>query len=96
MTQETSSSTVFWKKEITLGQIVGIIITLFGVFATAWWDINVRVNEHSMRITAIEKNQEGFITLYKEGQAKQDIQNTKTNEKLEQILINLQNKKDRD
>lgn len=91
-----NTNTSFWKRGITLGEVIGITMGLLGTIGTAYLQVRIELREHSLRLTTVEQNDKDFITIYKEDRSKQDIQNIKVNDKLEQVLINLQNKKDRD
>lgn len=96
MAESTNDTTpIFWKREITMGQALSIVIPIITLFMLSFWDMKSDLIKHDMRLTSLEKSQENLIKVLGERDHKTDQQYDTTNEKLQQILIRLENKKDR-
>ncbi len=73
------------KKEITLGQLVGSAITVLSAVVAFWITINNKVTEHGVQIKNLEEKYSEVKVWMKSA-----------DEKLEKIMILLENKKNRD
>jgi hypothetical protein len=89
----------FFKKEITLGQLIGFIITLVTLMATGWWTISIQTSRNDSRITEIEKTLAESATQTKEEKKEEKAENKaqfqRLNDKLDVLSIKIENKKDR-
>ena len=72
------------KKEITLGQLLATAVTVIATIITAWITLSNKVATQGTRIDAIEN-----------WQAKAERTLDKIDDKLDKIIIKLENKKDR-
>lgn len=72
------------KKEITVGQFLSVAATLLIAMATGWITINNKVASHAVRLQGVEARQDKTERILERIEGK-----------IELILINLQNKKDR-
>lgn len=72
------------KKEITLGQLLGVATTLLIAIVTGWVTLNNKVSSHDAEIKALQSTQ-----------ARTDRVLDRIEGKVEQILIVLERKKDR-
>ncbi len=73
------------KKEITLGQLLGVGVTLLIAIITAWVTLNNKVSEHDVEIKSLQSSQ-----------SRTDQKLDRIEGKVEQVLINMERKKDRD
>jgi hypothetical protein len=73
------------KKEITLGNLLAIVIPLVMVLLTWGISVETRIQEHSIRISNNEKTN-----------VKNEQRLMKIEENTVKILVELQNKKDKD
>lgn len=80
------------KKEITLGQLLSVATTLLIAIVTGWVTLNNKVSAHDIEIRTLQQNQIKWDIVVDRIEAKID----ETNKLSTQILIQLQNKKDRD
>ena len=94
--QEQAVPVVFWKREITFGQFLGILIGLLVAFATGMYDARVELREHKVRIATLEQGHVDLGKAMKEGftdvKAEQRIQTNKQDQLLIQ-MFELNNKK---
>lgn len=72
------------KKEITLGQLLATAVTVVIALVTGWSTMNNKVTRQGEQIEAI-----------KDRQNRVEIMLNKIDDKLETIIIRLENKKDR-
>lgn len=73
------------KKEITLGNLLGILIPVF-ITVLVWGNsVETRLNEHKIRVEAVERTN-----------GKIEVKLDKMDETLTNILVELQNKKNRE
>lgn len=72
------------KKEITLGQLLGVGVTLLITIVTGWVTINNKVSAHEIEIQALKAKSDRI-----------EIKLDRIELKTQDILIILQNKKDR-
>jgi hypothetical protein len=73
------------KKEITLGQLMSVGVTLLIAIVTAWITLSNKVSQQDVEIREL-----------RERQNKTDQSLVRIESKLELILIKLENKKDRE
>ena len=80
---------VFWKREITFGQFLGIIIGILVGFTTAIYDTRIELREHKVKIGTLEQSTVDLSQTMKEGftemKAEQRIQAAKQ----DQLLIQM-------
>ena len=79
------------KKEITVGQLLSVGATLLIAIITGWVTLNNKVSGHDAEIKSLQENQTKWEKVVERVEAKID----KGNETTTQILIKLENKKDR-
>lgn len=72
------------KKEITLGQLLSVAMTLLIAILTGWITLSNKVSTHDMKIETLQSQQNRTVIVL-------DRIETKT----ELILIKMENKKDR-
>lgn len=72
------------KKEITFGQLIAVAVTVLTTIITAWVTLNNRVASQGERINAVENSQ-----------IKVDKKLDRIDDKLDVIIIKVENKKDR-
>lgn len=89
------TSAFFWKREITLGQFAGLLVTILMAGTIAVWNQSKTITEQGMRITVLERNMAEIPQTLREITSEQRENNKETQAKMELILIKLENKKDR-
>jgi hypothetical protein len=106
MTDEAKS---FLKKEISVGEVIGLMLMLIGLGLTFYVSTSVSQENHEYRILQLEKDKDAYkldkteIRLeQKEGQRSNEERFTKIDNKLDDIIFNLnemkvdmQNKQDK-
>jgi hypothetical protein len=80
------------KKEITIGQLLSVGATLLIAIITGWVTLNNKVSSQAVEIKVLQENQNKWDRVVERIEAKIDLNNEKTN----QVLIELQNKKNRE
>lgn len=85
----------FWKREITYGQFLGIIIAMLGTLGTIIWEQQTAITEYGIRISTIEKVQSQIPAALREIVIDNRDNNKDLQDKWQQILIQLNNKQDR-
>lgn len=79
------------KKEITLGQLLSVGVTLLITIITGWVTINNKVSSHEEQIKSLENRQTKVELVNDRIELKID----KINENIGTILVKLEGKKDR-
>jgi lantibiotic modifying enzyme len=106
MTDEAKS---FLKKEISVGEVIGLMLMLVGLGLTFYVTTSVSQENHEYRIMQLEKDKDAYkldkteIRLeQKEGQRSNEERFNKIDDKLDDIIFNLnemkvemQNKQDK-
>lgn len=96
-TEQQSKPTIFfWKKEITLGQFLGILIALLTAIGTFMYDQSLIIREHSVRLSNLEKSQAEIpkaLEKIADEQAKTNQYNQDKQDKIFMMVYELNNKK---
>ena len=85
----------FWKREINYGQAAGFLIGIIVSFGTLLWEHDTKLTEQNIRIQTLEKAQAEIPNVLREIVKDNQENNKAFQAKLEKVLIDLQNKKDR-
>jgi hypothetical protein len=80
------------KKEITIGQLLSVGATLLIAMFSGWVTLNNKVSSQGVEIKVLQDNQSKWDRVVERIEAKID----RNNEITTQILIQLQNKKNRE
>lgn len=92
---ETKAIKPFMKKEVTLGQVLQIAITLLIAIVTAWVTINNKVTDQERRTTQLEINQEKIQNQSQQTLTRLESKVDKQGEDLIQVRILLESKANR-
>lgn len=79
-----------------MGQAWGFIITILTLVFTGWMDMRITLAEHETRINTIEKSFDEVRTTIKESNIEQNSNHVKTIEAINEVKLQLKDKKNRD
>jgi hypothetical protein len=96
---DPSVTTTFYKREVNMGQLIGILIGLITLFGANWWDMSITSARNDQRIKVLEENYSNIAKSMQESNDKSDnksdAQWQRINDKLELLTIKVENKKDK-
>ena len=88
-------SPIFWKKEITMGQALGFIITILILVITGWMDMRISIAEHETKLNLVENNFLELKSTIKEGNLEQRLSQKELIEAINLLKLDLKDKEDR-
>jgi hypothetical protein len=83
------------KKEITLGQLLGVGLSLLVTVVTGWITLNNKVSSNEVEIRQLKANQEYMQNKWDRGMERLQDKIEEGNVDIRKILVELQNKADR-
>lgn len=89
------SNTPIFKKEITLGQTVGVALAILTAMFTSWLDVNTKLAEHEVRLNTLEKSFAEFMDYTRKDNEKKEVKQDKLLDAVYDIKTELSNKENR-
>ena len=83
------------KREVTLGQLITVAITLITLIIAQWVSLNIRVTKLEVESTERTKYETEYRLEMKSSQAETNATLKTLNESVQEIKVSLQNKQDR-
>ena len=83
------------KREVTLGQLITVAITLITLIIAQWVSLNIRVTKLEVESTERTRYETEYRLEMKSSQAETNATLKTLNESVQEIKVSLQNKQDR-
>ena len=83
------------KREVTLGQLITVAITLITLIIAQWVSLNIRVTKIEVESTERTRYETEYRLEMKSSQAETNATLKTLNESVQEIKVSLQNKQDR-